>query len=414
MTGQYNASPGAAETVAVRAGTRFAARRNEILMAAGEVLTAGGADAFTLAAVAKRVGMNPVSLTYYFHDRTDLANAVLEGALARYRQMLAQAQQGATSADRLRTFVGAYFAERRTAALEGLHGLAALGHLHTLDGGLEEVHRLIVGLLVGGQAASAPLARARALAPLVANVLAGSEAWLNLHPPSAYERIGERLADLMINGLGASPAQWPAASSFVARDGDDGVFRRLLMAGTKLINQAGYRGASVDRVSAELGVTKGAFYHYVASKDDLFDACFARSADLIDQALAVGSLEDDDWSKLATATATLVSYQVAGDGDQLLGYGALAAAPPKSVQQHLARLLHASSAFADLTTDAIASGAIRPVDAALAGHYLLSICNSARPLVAERPAAADRADQLSQRLFLRPALSGFFVDDLIS
>jgi AcrR family transcriptional regulator len=45
---------------------------------------------------------------------------------------------------------------------------------------------------------------------------------------------------------------------------------RLLDAAERLLSERGYRGASVDLVSAAAGVTKGAFYHHFASKDELF------------------------------------------------------------------------------------------------------------------------------------------------
>ena len=46
----------------------------------------------------------------------------------------------------------------------------------------------------------------------------------------------------------------------------------FLKAATRQINEHGYRGASVDRISASLNVTKGAFYHHNEAKDDLVAA----------------------------------------------------------------------------------------------------------------------------------------------
>ncbi|MDN8891457.1 helix-turn-helix domain-containing protein, partial [Staphylococcus aureus] len=53
--------------------------------------------------------------------------------------------------------------------------------------------------------------------------------------------------------------------------------QRFLQAATRLINERGYRGASVERIASELNVTKGSFYHHLEAKDDLVLACFRRS-----------------------------------------------------------------------------------------------------------------------------------------
>jgi tetratricopeptide (TPR) repeat protein len=48
----------------------------------------------------------------------------------------------------------------------------------------------------------------------------------------------------------------------------------FLTAATRLINQRGYRGASVDKISQQLNVTKGSFYHHHETKEELIGACF--------------------------------------------------------------------------------------------------------------------------------------------
>jgi hypothetical protein len=52
-------------------------------------------------------------------------------------------------------------------------------------------------------------------------------------------------------------------TSALLEDEDDGTATRAayLRAATRLVNEYGYRGASVDRIAAELRLTKGSFYH---------------------------------------------------------------------------------------------------------------------------------------------------------
>ena len=102
-------------TVATRPTTRarYAARRDAILAAACKVFIDQGVAGFTLAAVAKRMDLHPVSLTYYFKRKEDLAAECMRLTLSRFNAMLEIAEQEATPQNRLRAFVGAYFETRR-------------------------------------------------------------------------------------------------------------------------------------------------------------------------------------------------------------------------------------------------------------------------------------------------------------
>lgn len=56
----------------------------------------------------------------------------------------------------------------------------------------------------------------------------------------------------------------------------DGVPDRLLVAATRLFAERGFESTSVQQVVAEAQLTKGAMYHYFASKDDLLYEIYAR------------------------------------------------------------------------------------------------------------------------------------------
>jgi TetR/AcrR family transcriptional repressor of nem operon len=60
----------------------------------------------------------------------------------------------------------------------------------------------------------------------------------------------------------------------------------LVEAAVRLILRQGYAGTTVDQVCAEAGVTKGAFFHYFASKEEIgraaMDAWSAYWADILD------------------------------------------------------------------------------------------------------------------------------------
>src|SRR2546427_11675038 len=56
--------------------------------------------------------------------------------------------------------------------------------------------------------------------------------------------------------------------------------RKLLDAGVSLMRHRGFNATTVDDVCAAAGVTKGGFFHYFKSKDDLATAAIIRFHEL--------------------------------------------------------------------------------------------------------------------------------------
>ncbi len=62
--------------------------------------------------------------------------------------------------------------------------------------------------------------------------------------------------------------------------------RKLLDAGVTLMRQRGFNATTVDHVCAQAGVTKGGFFHYFKSKDDLAAAAVVRFHELKERQFA--------------------------------------------------------------------------------------------------------------------------------
>src|SRR6267378_7557597 len=56
--------------------------------------------------------------------------------------------------------------------------------------------------------------------------------------------------------------------------------RKLVDAGVKLMRAHGFNATTVDEICAAAGVTKGGFFHYFKSKDDLASAAVTRFYDM--------------------------------------------------------------------------------------------------------------------------------------
>jgi TetR/AcrR family transcriptional regulator, transcriptional repressor for nem operon len=62
----------------------------------------------------------------------------------------------------------------------------------------------------------------------------------------------------------------------MGRKADPDVQPKLMAAATDLIRRFGYVATTVDQICAEAGVTKGAFFHYFTSKEELAVACLGQ------------------------------------------------------------------------------------------------------------------------------------------
>src|ERR1044071_5519777 len=71
---------------------RFQAKRDSILAAAADAINEQSAKGMTFADVARRVGLNTTSVTYYFKRKEDLAAAAFENTLDRVMEMLGTAR----------------------------------------------------------------------------------------------------------------------------------------------------------------------------------------------------------------------------------------------------------------------------------------------------------------------------------
>lgn len=397
--------PAAAEPQKVR--PRYAAKREAIMAAATQVFCDQGVSGFTLAAVAKRMDLHPVSLTYYFKRKEDLAGAVLHEALARHGAMLDEAERETTPQARLRALIRAYFEVRRRVALGEEGPLAPFSEVRLVgaEGLMEAFLALYVRLGRLTKCDAAPWMtpdRRHHLARLLVDHLGWTDAWLALYPPEDYARVGERLADLLIGGLAPAGAPAPELSvpalSACEAQNDEVTRERFLIAATSLINREGYRGASVEKISAELNVTKGSFYHHNTDKDELAVACFDRGFDLIGRArrlaLAGGAT---GWERLWLWTAILARLQASAADGRLLRHYAVAAVPPEIRTEVVRRFNQTAMSLSGLISDGVADGSLRPVDPLLAAQLVLVTFNSARPM-AQGELMTD---------YLRPALTGW-------
>jgi AcrR family transcriptional regulator len=399
------------------ATARYSKKREAIVAAATEILNQKGVKGMTLAGVAEQVGLITTSVTYYFKRKDELAAACFLAGLERLQAMVEDAAERPTAEERIGRLLQVYLAERRR-VVEGqappipvFSDIRALSAPYVIQvaGAYRQLFRSTRELLTARGGIDLDRRTATARAEILLEQVHWINGWVHRYEPDEYVRIGERMQEILIGGLAAPDAEWaPARLADTMGPGPgDGSRETFLRAATQLINQYGYRGASVEKISQQLNVTKGSFYHHHNAKDDLVVDCFERSYDFVRRAQAAArALPGSQWLKLSSAVSGIVEHQLSGQGP-LLRFSALAALPEGMRDVMVEHAGRVADRFASIISDGIAEGAIRPVDPIIAAQMIMGAVNAAADLQALLQGKVTH-DEVAF-LYARPTLSGLLV-----
>lgn len=362
---------------------RFRAKREAILAAAADAINEQSAKGMTFADVARRVGLNTTSVTYYFKRKEDLAAAAFEHTLDYLLVMLDTAAEASTPEARVERYLALNMARLARVQRGEERQIAGLSDLRAMEdpvrgrlmAGWREVFRRARGLWGPAETrAQTDLNGARA------HVLMENTFWLPVWLPrydmDQLGRVEARVMDVFRHGLAVPGARWAPDPVELPRDPVDGR-ESFLLAATRLINELGYRGASVQRIAGELNVTKGSFYHHLDAKDDLVAACYRRSFDTISATQRRADEQGgSEWDRLTAMIATLLGVQFSELGP-LLRTTALSGLPTGVRATMVDRSNRIARRFAGTISDGTAEGTIRAVDPLVASQLVMAFLNAA-------------------------------------
>ena len=413
---------------------RFQEKREALLDAAARHFNAQGVKGATLGEIAARVGLVTTSLTYYYRKKEDLATACFLRAIAAHDALAQRAlaavpaqAPAATVTDRVNHFLQLHaqmLAGMEAGTQPALIGFADIRALPepqaaSVFAAYTDMFRRVRSLLDGPETAQLSRDDLNARAHLLLSAAHWLRTWVQHHAVDDYPRVAQRQAQLLLHGVALAGDSWPDASSLehlaldavdaaalhtAAGAADDDTADAFLRAATVLVNEQGYRGASVDRISARLHVTKGSFYHHNETKHDLISACFDRSFAVLRHTLrAVAQAPGSAWHRTCAAAAALVRFQL-GPLGPLLRSTATSALPDEPERAQVRRQLQQLSALiASLLVDGLEDGSVRPHDPAIAAQLLSSAINAAAELQRWVPGISPAN---ASALYTRPALLG--------
>ena len=409
---------GASKPEACATTDKYQEKREAILVAAAQEFNQHGIKGATLEGVASRVGLLKASVNYYYRRKEDLAADAMLRSIATLHELVAAALKAPGPAEQIRSLLRGQAALLADVAAGRRSELVSLNEVRALaapqgDQVAEAYNALFrklraifsasgfsaPGLSASGLSASGLSASGshdglertahfdrferNARTYLLLTLTTGMRVWMLRFEPEDYARVADQLSDLLIGGLARQPERWaePAALDWAPpASGEHATREAFLRAATTLINEQGYRGASVDRISARLNLTKGSFYHHHASKDDLVALCFEHSFDVIrrTQLLAIDRLASGG-ERLAATACALVRFQLSDQGPLLraTARSALADASRSLTVSHMAQL---TERFGLFIVDGMIEGSIRPVDASMAAQQVATMINAASAL----------------------------------
>jgi AcrR family transcriptional regulator len=304
---------------------KFEAKRNLIVSSAIEQINRSGVRGMTLGSVAAQLGLVPTAVIYYFKSKEDLAAEAFLRSIARFEAMIAAGAAVSLESGRIAAFVRAYFEDCAETAVQKREGLAVFNDVRALNSPAVnavyvDMFRHARQLLPG--VAELPRLHRNARTHLLLSQMFWVVGWLHRFDVADYPRTSARMAALLTDGLASTGDAWPGPLEIAFMPSDDPAgslsAEQFLRAATLVINEEGYHGASVDRISARLNVSKGAFYHHNETKDELIAACFRRTFDLTWRAIrAAEAKASTGLQVLVTVASALIEHQSSGDAPLL-------------------------------------------------------------------------------------------------
>lgn len=401
---------------------RFHERREAVLDAAARLFNERGLEGAGLGDIAARVGLVKSGITYYFRKKEELAAACLLRAIGAARTLALDAAREDTVPRRVERFLVGH--AEQLAAIERGERPAQIGFSETralpdvqaaeVYAAYIELFRSVRSLLTGAGTAALGREARNARAHLLLSAAHALPAWVLRCEADEYPRLALRVADMMLHGVVASAEPWQSRADLgvdVLPDppvASDSTAEAFLRAATELVNEQGYRGASVDKIAALLNGTKGKFYHHNQTKGDLVGECFERSYSVQRHFLrAAEATAGPHARRVAAFASAMVRFQLSGLGP-LLRASAFSALPDEAHRDRVHRTgQRLSGRLASLLVDGLADGSVRPLDTALAADVIGATVNAALELKRWVPGAT--ADSVT-RLYTRPVLLGLLCE----
>jgi AcrR family transcriptional regulator len=396
---------------------KYVQKREQILQRAAEQFNVAGVRGATLETVAKSVNLNLTSIRHYFLKKDDLVAECYLRSIAVHTERLNKSLGVGPPEARVRDMIARYFEFRRRIREGTSPELIIFGDLRSLSGvhadkvwpTYVELFRTVRSIASEPDEIDDDRKRANARAHMLISQLMRAVFWLPKYQVEELGRVEDRFTDILVNGLGGPKAGCRACLAPLEGEGSpDRISREsFLRAATSLINEQGYRGASVERIAARLNVTKGSFYHHLDAKVDLVVECFNRNYELLQKAQRNALASETTGLNQACAAAAALIRRQQTDAGPLLRNSALMSVDPDTRTRMLDQMEKIVDRFSDMISDGVIDRSARACDTRIGGQMLMAQINSAAEL---RNWVPDVNADTCVDLYVKPIFRGLWSD----
>ena len=364
---------------------RFRRQRERILDAATILMNQRGVLGMTLVDVAQALDLSTTSVTYYFRFKEQLAAAVFEESLARLEAMVREAALEPTPKTRVARYIQLHFDLNARALLGEVRPLAILSEIRALEEStraplIAQYQTVFRGVrdFFGPWVDEARKLVLTGRAHMLNEALFWSVIWLSNYAISDFDNVRRRMFSILEHGIAAPGSMWtPVLVDPGDVAGEQAGYAAVLRVATRLINDIGYRGASIDRIMSELNLTKGSFYHHLDAKDDLVLQCFRHSYRRMMRIQHwLGEQCDTQWQRLTSGIASSLNIQFEGT-HPLLRSSALQALPAPVRDIAVKWSNRTALRMTGLIVEGMVEGTVRAIDPIIASQMIVSSINSA-------------------------------------
>jgi len=358
-------------------------KREQVLSQAVDLFNDRGYNDTRLEDIAGELGKVKTSVSYHFKSKEALFNEALSRSCAFKETELDAASKQKTGLDRILYFIRSR-AELHALALSGrippvqvfsdievIKENADPGRLAQFEAQIDRLRGFIVDGLSDG---SINIQSPEAGTFYLMNIAHWLPAWLPNIPNSRHASAIDGLCDVLRNGLATDPKRMPGRSILRSQsDRYPAIFDRsvrnqlkrdaFLRTGMRFLNQSGFRNLSLNDVAGELGVSRGAFYYYIADKDALLESCFERTCETITEALeeAKRSSHHDHLDAIEHCLRILFEGHIT-ELNPLVRLKLLNAVDPTKRIAIEAKFKRIRASFAEAIADAMVEGSVRTID----------------------------------------------------
>lgn len=393
---------------------RYSEKREAILAAAALAFNENGVKGATLADIAQRVGLIKTSVTYYYRRKEDLAMACFMQSIEAFQSMAKQVSAAPSISERIRQLFLRQAEMLKAIQRQEAPPLVRFDDLRALPeplaeevfGAYSKMFRTIRELLQGAETSGLHRQDLNGRTHIVLSVLLWQTPFLLRREPMEFQRLADQMADVVLHGIGGPGSSWGYPENGLAWSlsrKTSATTEAYLRAATELINEQGYRGASVEKIAARLNLTKGSFYHHHDTKDDVLSQCFLRSFDVVGQALTYcDAVEGPTWERLCAFASELVRFQLReGALLRMSAYSALDDSTNRwRVSDTLDRVMER---LVDRVVDGLTDHSLRLIHPVVAANVLFVGVNAAAELRRWIPGATEAS---ATAMYVRPLLMG--------